>query len=256
MCEYKGVSWDVLSALALVFDLHPLAVEDVLEQGQVRSKADWFPNHLFVHILDHTVHSPEEHSLRRNRRDPQSRAEDSDGSTSSSSSDSDGGYEIIASAENITEEDVRRSRLYTLNRFRKGSHQSRTKERRDVEQGVTTSQRVNGWWYEKTSLLSRVSRNPFLISIHPHIHCLQNGRRRASKLAQLEALKHKNRVRVHVTNAFFFLFHDGTLISIHQMPFGDQIVNRLKRPGSLLRVEPDASLLLQSCLDFGASPRQ
>jgi Mg2+ and Co2+ transporter CorA len=256
MCEYKGVSWDVLSALALVFDLHPLAVEDVLEQGQVRSKADWFPNHLFVHILDHTVHSPEEHSLRRNRRDPQSRAEDSDGSTSSSSSDSDGGYEIIASAENITEEDVRRSRLYTLNRFRKGSHQSRTKERRDVEQGVTTSQRVNGWWYEKTSLLSRVSRNPFLISIHPHIHCLQNGRRRASKLAQLEALKHKNRVRVHVTNAFFFLFHDGTLISIHQMPFGDQIVNRLKRPGSLLRAEPDASLLLQSCLDFGASPRQ
>jgi len=44
MKKYKGVSWDVLSALALVFDLHPLAVEDVLEQGQIRSKADWFPS--------------------------------------------------------------------------------------------------------------------------------------------------------------------------------------------------------------------
>ena len=85
---------------------------------------------------------------------------------------------------------------------------------------------------------------------------MQHGRQRASRLAQLEALKRKNRVRVHVTNAFFFLFQDGTLISIHQMPFGNQILNRLQRPGSLLRAEPDASLLLQSCLDFGTSPRQ
>lgn len=246
-----------MSALALEFDLHPLAVEDVLEQGQIRSKADWFPKHLFVHILDHTLHTPKEHSLRRNRRDPESKAEDSASSTSSSSSsDSEGGYEAIPSVENIIEEEVQRSRLHPLNYFRKRKPQSRTKERRDVEQGATTSQRVNERWYEKTSLLSRVSLVPFLISFHPHIHCLQNGRRRASKLAQLEALKHKNRVRVHITNAFFFLFQDGTLISIHQMPFGDQISDRLQRPGSLLRAEPDASLLLQSCLDFGTSPRQ
>lgn len=96
---------------------------------------------------------------------------------------------------------------------------------------------------------------PFLVSIRPDIRRLQHGRRRASRLAQLEALKYKNRVRVHVANAFFFLFQDGTLISIHQMPFGDQIFDRLQRPGSLLRMEPDASLLLQSCLDFSASSR-
>ena len=181
-------------------------------------------------------------------------AEDSASSTSSSSSDSDGGYEVIASVEDIEEEGVRRSRLHTLNWFGKGNHQSLTKKKRDVEHGTTTSQRVNEWWYEKTSLLSSVSLVPVLISIHLHIHRLQRGRQRASKLAQIEALKHKNRVRVHVTNAFFFLFQDGTLISIHQMPFGDQIFNRLQRPGSLLRMEPDASLLLQSCIDFGTSP--
>ena len=156
--------------------------------------------------------------------------------------------------EDIEEEEVRRSRLHTLNWFGKGSHQSPTKERRDVEHGATTSRRMNEWWSEKTSLLSSVSLVPFLISIRLHIHCLQRGRQRASKFAQIEALKRKNRVRVHVTNAFFFLFQDGTLISIHQMPFGDQIFNRLQRPGSLLRMEPDASLLLQSCIDFGTSP--
>ena len=229
-----------------------MAVEDVLEQGQIRSKADWFPKHLFVHILDHTLHTPEEHSLRRNRRDPESTVEDSANSTSSSSSDSDGGYEAIVSVEDI-EEDVQRSRLHWFGKG-KGNHKSLTKKRRDAEHGTTTSQRVNEWWYEKTSLLSSVSLVLFLISIHPHIHCLQRGRQRASKLAQIEALKRKNRVRVHVTNAFFFLFQDGTLISIHQMPFGDQIFNRLQRPGSLLRMEPDASLLLQSCIDFGTSP--
>lgn len=252
--KYKGVSWDVLSALALEFDLHPLAVEDVLEQGQIRSKADWFPKHLFVHILDHTLHSPEEHSLRRSRRDPDSTAQDSASSTSSSSSDSDGGYEGIPSMEDIIgPKDVRQSRLHTLNYFGKNNRQSLSKERRDVEHGIATSQK---WWYEKTSLLSSVCLFPFLISIHPRIQCLQHGRKRASKLAQLEALKRKNRVRVHVTNAFFFLFQDGTLISIHQMPLGNQIFDRLQRPGSLLRAEPDASLLLQSCLDFGMSPQQ
>lgn len=35
------------------------------------------------------------------------------------------------------------------------------KQGRDVEQGVTTSQKVNEWWYEKASLLSRVSLAAF-----------------------------------------------------------------------------------------------
>ena len=99
-------------------------------------------------------------------RDPESMAEDSASSTSSSSSDSERGYRVIDDMEDIIEEDVRRPRLHTLNCFGKGDHQSLTKEGRDAEQGVTTSQKVNEWWYEKTSLLSRVSPIPFLISIN------------------------------------------------------------------------------------------
>lgn len=65
-----GISWDVMKALALTFgvciqfphllyllvlDLHPLALEDVLQRGNARSKADYYPNHLFLRILCHSL---------------------------------------------------------------------------------------------------------------------------------------------------------------------------------------------------------
>ncbi|KAH9941962.1 hypothetical protein B0H21DRAFT_824296 [Amylocystis lapponica] len=53
-----GVSWDVVSALALRYDIHPLAVEDILHQhGTVRSKADYYPSHLFLRVLCHKLSS-------------------------------------------------------------------------------------------------------------------------------------------------------------------------------------------------------
>ncbi|KAJ7694996.1 hypothetical protein B0H14DRAFT_3120256 [Mycena olivaceomarginata] len=51
-----GISWDVLSALALRYDLHTLALEDVLhEQGHNQSKADYYPQHLFLRVLCHSI---------------------------------------------------------------------------------------------------------------------------------------------------------------------------------------------------------
>ena len=46
-------------------DIHPLAVEDVLHQfdrrtQKARTKADYYPNHLFIRILRHTLGSDEE----------------------------------------------------------------------------------------------------------------------------------------------------------------------------------------------------
>ncbi|KAJ6500379.1 magnesium transporter [Mycena sanguinolenta] len=51
-----GISWDVLSALALRYDLHPLALEDILhEQGHNQSKADYYRQHLFLRVLCHSI---------------------------------------------------------------------------------------------------------------------------------------------------------------------------------------------------------
>ncbi|KAH9043666.1 cora-like Mg2+ transporter protein-domain-containing protein [Lactarius pseudohatsudake] len=53
-----GISWDVISALALKYDMHPLSVEDLLHRrGHARSKADYYPKHLFIRVLCHTLGS-------------------------------------------------------------------------------------------------------------------------------------------------------------------------------------------------------
>ncbi|KZT20464.1 hypothetical protein NEOLEDRAFT_868956 [Neolentinus lepideus HHB14362 ss-1] len=52
----SGISWDVTSALAMKYSLHPLALEDILSQRKTAaSKANYYPNHLFLRILRHTV---------------------------------------------------------------------------------------------------------------------------------------------------------------------------------------------------------
>ena len=59
-------------------------------------------------------------------------------------------------------------------------------------------------------------------------------------------------MRVVVSNAFFFLFKDGTFISIHQgdRSFGNQIYHRLRHADTVLRKDAEASLLLQALLDL------
>jgi Mg2+ and Co2+ transporter CorA len=55
-----------------------------------------------------------------------------------------------------------------------------------------------------------------------------------------------------VSNAFFFLFKDGTLISFHQgdRSFGDPVYQRLRHVDTVLRKDPEASLLMQGLLDL------
>ncbi|KAJ7470404.1 hypothetical protein FB451DRAFT_1037977 [Mycena latifolia] len=58
-----GISWDVMSALALRYDLHALALEDILqEQGHNHSKADYYRQHLFLRVLCHSLPTEEDHN--------------------------------------------------------------------------------------------------------------------------------------------------------------------------------------------------
>ncbi|KAJ6489812.1 hypothetical protein C8R45DRAFT_991866 [Mycena sanguinolenta] len=51
-----GISWDVMKALSLKYDLHPLALEDVFQaHPRVRSKADYYARHLFLRVLCHDL---------------------------------------------------------------------------------------------------------------------------------------------------------------------------------------------------------
>ncbi|KAJ7485857.1 hypothetical protein FB451DRAFT_1231275 [Mycena latifolia] len=51
-----GMSWDVIKAVSIKYHLHPLALEDVFHvHAQARSKAEYYPGHLFLHILCHEL---------------------------------------------------------------------------------------------------------------------------------------------------------------------------------------------------------
>ncbi|KAF7314390.1 hypothetical protein MKEN_00911700 [Mycena kentingensis (nom. inval.)] len=51
-----GISWDVIKAVSLRHELHPLALEDVLHnRPENLSKAEYFLHHLFLRVLVHDV---------------------------------------------------------------------------------------------------------------------------------------------------------------------------------------------------------
>ncbi|KAJ7264061.1 hypothetical protein B0H12DRAFT_1102743 [Mycena haematopus] len=51
-----GMSWDVMKALSIKYDLHPLALEDVFHaHPRARSKADYYAQHLFLRVLCHEL---------------------------------------------------------------------------------------------------------------------------------------------------------------------------------------------------------
>ncbi|KAJ7597984.1 cora-like Mg2+ transporter protein-domain-containing protein [Mycena floridula] len=51
-----GLSWDVVKAVAVRYNLHPLALEDVFHaRSQTRSKADYYKQHLFLRVLVHEL---------------------------------------------------------------------------------------------------------------------------------------------------------------------------------------------------------
>ncbi|KAF7359898.1 Magnesium-like protein [Mycena venus] len=51
-----GMSWDVIKAVSLRYDLNPLALEDVFHaHPKARSKADYYAQHLFLRIVCHEL---------------------------------------------------------------------------------------------------------------------------------------------------------------------------------------------------------
>lgn len=51
-----GMNWDVIKAVFIKHDLHPLALENVLRvHARARSKADYYPRHLFLRVLCHEL---------------------------------------------------------------------------------------------------------------------------------------------------------------------------------------------------------
>ncbi|TFK56413.1 hypothetical protein OE88DRAFT_1649687 [Heliocybe sulcata] len=224
-----GISWDVISSLALKFNLHPLALEDVLHQrGHARSKADYYPQHLFLRILSHSLASDEEPAPPTFTDFPRSASpvpmEPSDHKfrdSERSTEDSDDMTVYGNSSAMNSKFSTRRSGRGTMKRmpsYRMASMKV------DPENPPPVAR--------KDSLLRQ---------------------RRERDARTIEELKKGGRVGVKIQPVCIFLFRDGTVISISQTPNADfmaPIVSRLRQRDTTLRLTADASLLVQSLLDL------
>ncbi|THH04885.1 hypothetical protein EW145_g5200 [Phellinidium pouzarii] len=224
-----GVSWDVISSLALRHDMHPLALEDVLHQRtkQARSKADYYMQHLFIRVLRHTLvpnnddESPLETIVPSITHLPRSSSPDSaDGGMSD-----DEGVKNCGSGEPDEEQTLSGSKFLTK---RKTGSLGKTMSyaMADLENGEEDRQR---------------GRMPTSMSMHLR-------RKREAEAKTIEKLKRGDRVNVKTMPFFIFLFRDGTVISINQSPdisFVAPISARLRQRDTGLRATADPSLLVQ-----------
>lgn len=238
-----GISWDVISALALKYDLHPLAVEDILHpRGQSRSKTDYYPKHLFIRVLSHTLYDP----------------------------DSPGTYEapgdLVAEPSQELREPIRReSSPGPMDPDEKDNpQQNGSDEDRTVLGSPSTPwSRVGATMRKRRGILKRrvdvegAHRHPrggFLASVRVATRKESASRKRREKAQMtLEELKKEGRVHVKVQPISIFLLRNGTVISILPQScsdFAEPIMARLRQPETSLRTSVDASLLVQSLLDL------
>ncbi|KIM47383.1 hypothetical protein M413DRAFT_439064 [Hebeloma cylindrosporum] len=231
-----GMDWEVIKAVSIRYNLHPLALEDVFHgHSQNRSKADYYTKHLFLRVLCHelvddasqngtTDHTQVTNTLRS--ASPEPMGDDIEAEESDELKDS----ELTQSGS---------PNFGSLKRRRLGGYPLLPTSRVDVKPVYRGNQTKMG-----TNLAK-------LISNESAIRAARTERKQDE--AEIHALKKGSRVNVNVSPMFFFLLRDGTVISIRPTPslaFAAPIAFRLKSRDTVLRKSADPSLLLHALLDL------
>ncbi|KAI0321257.1 hypothetical protein OF83DRAFT_1168596 [Amylostereum chailletii] len=210
-----GISWDVISVLAIKYDMHPLALEDVLHQrGHARSKADYYHQHLFLRVLCHTLGSaPTQDPVLGNSAPSQSPSRTLTNLPRSASP--------VPLDEKLGIADV------------------------DAEDAGDGYGDGDGLRDDDMDLESGLGKRPSSL--------LAKKRKRAAAELTLDQLKKGERVNVRIAPMCIFLYRDGTVISFHpdtSLDFTAPIANRIRQRDTTLRMTADPSLLVESLLDL------
>ncbi|KAH8094648.1 hypothetical protein BXZ70DRAFT_946975 [Cristinia sonorae] len=236
-----GISWDVISALALKYDMHPLALEDVLHQrGHARSKADYYQKHLFLRILCHTLSHDE--------------VDGADSVTHLPRSASPEPLEDDADSEDETWKSKGQAAVFGM----------------DDEKTVYGSASGSKFSSGRSGTMRNTMRRKFgagLPDVESHGLGPQSarfaqfdlngvdkkGRKDARNIRIIRELKKGERVNVKIQPMCIFLYRDGTVISMHpdsRLTFTSPISERLRQRDTGLRATADPSLLVQSLIDL------
>lgn len=231
-----GISWDVISALAIKYDMHPLALEDLLHvRKAARSKADYYQKHMFLRILCHTLVNDDEAS----QDTPHTSMTHLPRSESPFPIDDDDDFsdeDSMAKDERTMYGSPPTSRFTT----KRSGTLGRTVQRglnkmNDPESkpGATFDIPSSRFGNDSTSRLK--------------------NKKDMRNIKLIRELKRGERVNVKISPMAIFLFRDGTVVTMHQdtkLDFTQPITERLRQRDTGLRTTADASLLVESLIDL------
>ncbi|THH26833.1 hypothetical protein EUX98_g7359 [Antrodiella citrinella] len=248
-----GISWDVISAMAIKYDMHPLALEDVLHQrGHARSKADYYHKHLFLRMLCHTLSNEDQEAPPDVTHLPRSDSPDSyrhdmgpdnsdDDDTEDNSWQSKG-----QTGAGMMPDDEDKTVYGSGSRFstkRMGSGTMRNTMRRKFSTALPDVE-MNGMG------MGNIGPHAARFA-SPEIN--KKNRKNVRNIKIIKELKKGERVNVKIQPMCVFLFRDGTVVSIHpdsRLDFTAPITERLRQRDTGLRATADPSLLVQSLIDL------
>ncbi|KAH8920694.1 hypothetical protein BT69DRAFT_1352196 [Atractiella rhizophila] len=226
----NGLSWDVLRAIALKYDLHPLAIEDTMHTGSsTRPKAEFYENHLFLNLMLHSLLNddqlPPELGSRRG-----SLISGFFGGRSQRPLDEE---KTLAGA---VDPEVQMSPLKRVNTEGLGH-------------GIGVGTGGTGGRTSRTSKVKEMFQGA-----HPDDPTASVNRTK-SDIARRTVNSLTKDYKVHVGSAQLniFLMRDGTLISFFQRGAAGYVTglfNRLRESQTLLRITEDPSMLVHNLLDL------
>lgn len=212
-----GISWDVVKALAVRYDLHPLSVEDVMTSTLDKSfKVDYYHQHLFAQLTSYKLKSDvDEEAIQGLKLPPANSA----------------------------------SSFYVNGRAK--SHQPSPKpptlQLPTPDPDASPASRPKSLRSQSSSL-SELGRATLAV-VQPTTQTLQS---RSSDEGAIQALKlQSGALEIKSTRVFVFLLRDGTLLSIHEEPtlYGTELKEQLYGD-SLIRSMEDVSMLFHGFLDL------
>ncbi|TFK60816.1 hypothetical protein BDN72DRAFT_828680 [Pluteus cervinus] len=216
-----GLSWDVIKAVSLRYELHPLALEDIFHtRSQNRSKADYFSKHLFIRVLCHELGDVQNIPA----------------------------HQTAAFGSTLTDA-PRSSSPEAMDTIPEGKD-----ERTSYSSSESTKKKGPLLPHSRRDIFAVKDENRTLMGTLLGVSDPTAAlRKREEQEVTLDALKSGERVGVNVSPMFIFLMRDGTVISIHPTPnveFTEPITRRLRQRDTMLRRSVDASLVVQALLDL------
>ncbi|KAG8934676.1 hypothetical protein FRC02_009503 [Tulasnella sp. 418] len=235
-----SISWDVISTLALHYDLHPLAVEDIFGgEANTRTKSDYYLQHLFIRLLCH---------IPRDRMDCEETSDMYWRPTPERDVTSPEAEELTESEEE--EEEKTQPLGHAVSPRNKRALRSLAGAGLMAAQPWARHGKEPSWGEQIFPHVPAASRRAAVLRRLSFL--TGEARAQAAEDALVEELKKSQRVQVDKRNMYIFLLRDSTVISIHPTAYDTffaPIMRRIHHPDTLLRAKATGSLLVHAIID-------